>query len=170
MHREKRKDLFEAIGIIAIVASLLLLVFETRTNTASVRASAYQTWVSANADLNSIDENLSITLKSGFFGSRGLTEDSYMHFALWHYTFYQMAVATDQMFRLGAIDQNLWDREMNRAAGHLDLPGVREWWDAGAKTQFPAEFVELMETTESDIIRWDWTAETGFAPETRQSQ
>jgi hypothetical protein len=165
MNREQRKDLFEAIGIIAIIASLLLLVFEMRTNTASVRAAAYQTWVSVNAELNGVDSDLADALASGFYDSRGLTPDNYMQFALWHYTIYQMAEATHYMYQLGAIDHQLWEREMNRAAGHLDLPGVREWWNAGAKTQFPSDFVELMETTESDIVRWSWSPETGFVPE-----
>ena len=123
MTREKRKDLFESIGIVAIVASLIFLTLETRTNTASVRATAYQTWVSVNAELNTMDEELSATVAAGIQNSANLTEESFIRFALWHYTFMQMALATDYMYKMGTIDQDLWETEINRAAGHLDLPG-----------------------------------------------
>ena len=168
MTREQRKDIFEAIGIVAIVASLIFLAIEMRTNTSSVRAAAYQTWVSVNSDLNGIDEQLSEALAAGFYDSANLTTDNYMQFALWHYTIFQMTQSTDYMYKLGAVDQSLWEREINRAAGHLDLPGVRQWWDAGARTQFSPEFVELLETTESDIERWSWAPERGFLPEDPQ--
>jgi hypothetical protein len=165
LNREQRKDLFEVIGVVAIVASLIFLGFEMRTNTASVRAAAYQTWVSVNSEMNSIDRDLADSLSDGFYDSAKLTEDSYQHFAMWHYTFVQMAQATHYMYELGAIDHAVWDREINRVAGHLDLPGVRQWWVAGARSQFPAEFVELLETTESDITRWSWAPDKGFVTE-----
>ena len=165
MNRELRKDLFEVIGVVAIVASLIFLGFEMRTNTASVRAAAYQTWVSVNSEMNDVDRQLADTLSDGFYDSANLTEESFQQFAMWHYTFMQMAQATHYMYELGAIDQALWEREINRAAGHLDLPGVRQWWNAGARSQFPSEFVELLETTESDITRWNWISEKGFVTE-----
>ena len=143
MNREHRKDILELVGVVTIIATLVFLVIETRTNTASVRANAYQTWVSVNAQLNTIDEDLSATIATGIQDSRNLDEDSYIRFALWNYTFMQMAQATDYMYKMGAVDEGLWQSEINRAAGHLDNPGVREWWNAGGRTQFEPEYVEL---------------------------
>ena len=165
MPREQRKDILEVIGVVAIVASLVFLGIEMRTNTSNVRSAANQTWVSVNADLNSVDEKLARALATGFYEPGKLSEDNYMQFALWHYTFYQMAQSTDDMYQMGAVGEDLWKREINRAAGHLDLPGVRQWWNAGARTQFSPDFVELMKSTNSDISRWSWVPEVGFVPE-----
>ena len=41
--------------------------------------------------------------------------------------------------------------------GHLkDNPGVKQWWDAGGKTQLALQFVEPVESTESEINVWAW--------------
>lgn len=43
MKREQRKDIFEAVGLVAIVASLIFLALEVRQNTTALAAAAYQT-------------------------------------------------------------------------------------------------------------------------------
>lgn len=54
---------------------------------------------------------------------------------------------------------------MSRAAIHLGLPGVRQWWDAGGRTQLASHFVELVENYRSTTTRWSWNSEQGFAPD-----
>lgn len=44
----------------------------------------------------------------------------------------------------------------------LSLPGVRQWWDAGGKTQLTPSFVELMEATHSGMTVWGWEEGQGF--------
>jgi len=59
---------------------------------------------------------------------------------------------TDFLYRMGTIDRDLWQSEMGWAAGHvMDNPGVKQWWDAGGKTQLAPQFVE---STESEINVW----------------
>ena len=43
MNREQRKDIFESLGFIAIVASLIFLALETRQNTIAVQQENQQT-------------------------------------------------------------------------------------------------------------------------------
>ena len=50
-------------------------------------------------------------------------------------------------------------------AGILSAPGVRQWWDAGGKTQLTPQFVELMESIQSSITTWSWEAGRGFYPD-----
>ena len=69
------------------------------------------------------------------------------------------------MYRSGSLDEELWRSEVNRAAGMLALPGVRQWWDAGGKTQLTPQFVELMESTQSDMTIWGWQEGRGFVPD-----
>ena len=51
---------------------------------------------------------------------------------------------------------------MNRAAGILAMPGVRQWWDAGGNTQLTEKFVKQMESTQSNIAYWTWNSERGY--------
>ena len=47
MNREQRKDIIEAFGLIAIVASLIFLAYETRQNTIAIQQESQQT-IAAN--------------------------------------------------------------------------------------------------------------------------
>ena len=56
----------------------------------------------------------------------------------------------------------LVERLVNINSGTMNHAGVRQWWDAGGKTQLTPQFVELMESTQSSIAYWDWDADRGF--------
>ncbi len=52
MNWETISAISEAVGAVAIVATLIYLAIQIRQNTASVKGSAYQQWVAANLELN----------------------------------------------------------------------------------------------------------------------
>ena len=155
----------EFVGSIGVIATLIYLAIQIRQNTASVKASAYQTWVSNNISINnSVPEDL----RKGIQDSAQLSAESEASFALWNHGIYQLWQATDYLFEMGAVDQALWRSEMSRAAGHLSNPGVRQWWDAGGKTQLTPHFVDLVESTQSTIAVYQWDPGKGFhAPDAR---
>ncbi len=73
-----------------------------------------------------------------------------------------MARPTNYLYRSGSLDRGLWDAEMNRAAGILAFPGVRQWWDAGGKTQLTPSFVDFLESIQSNIHTWSWDKDRGY--------
>ena len=154
----------EAVGAVAIIATLVYLAIQIRQNTASVRGSAYQQWVAANLELNmaATEPTQSHLLVLGNAGSTNLSNESFVSFAMWNLGLMQMAQATDYLYRTGSLDRDLWETEINRAAGILAFPGVRQWWDAGGNTQLTPSFVRLLESTESSIAYWNWDSERGF--------
>ena len=121
----------------AVFAGLILVAIQINQNNAMLRNSSYQTWVASNMELNAAatQTELSATIQSGWFDSRGLSEETFIQFAMWNMSVMQMAQATDYLYRQDAIDQSLWETEIARAALFLPAPGVRQWWDAGGKTQ-----------------------------------
>ena len=154
----------EIIGAIAIVITLIYLAVQIRQNTASVRAAGYQEWLAANLELNTAFENqaLSRLFVLGNADSSNLNDESFISFAMWNLGVMQMAQATNYLYRSGSLDRELWEAEMNRAAGILAFPGVRQWWEAGGKTQLTRSFVKQLESTQSNISYWNWDAERGF--------
>ncbi len=164
MNWEAISAVAEVIGAVAIVITLIYLAVQLRQNTTSVRASAYQTWLAANVDLAAVTTNSDFadSLRKGLGNSADLTPGSEIAFGMWNHSAYQMWQALDTMYRMNAIDRSLWHSEMSRAAGHLGNPGVRQWWDAGGKTQLTPEFVKLLESTRSDITVWAWNPEKGY--------
>ncbi len=156
----------EFIGAIAIVVTVIYLAVQLKQYSASVRASACQAWVAANVDINVAMSNpaQSEMIGKGDIDPTNLTDESFAGFLMIHMAMMQMAQSTDYLYRSGSLDRELWEAEMNRAAGILAFPGVRQMWDAGAKTQLTPSFVRLLESTQSNITRVYWDSERGFYP------
>ena len=166
MNTEKVSTWVQITANIGLFAGLILLAIEINQNTASLQGSSYQAWAAAKVELNLAfaDQFQAEAYASGIYDSSNLTEESYLAFAMWNYGALQMAQTVDFLYRMGSLDHELWDTEINRAAGILSLPGVRQLWDAGAKSQFAPSFVELIEPTESNTTRWEWDKNRGFHP------
>ncbi len=78
--------------------------------------------------------------------------------------YFAMIQAAHQLFLADAIDEGIWDRELQRAVGALTVPGFREWWEPGGRTQLSPDFVSLVEATAPEIVGVDWSPEHGFFP------
>ena len=169
MNTEKLAHWLTITGNLGIIVGLILVAVELNQITASNKGAAYQTWVAANLALNSslMQANTSAEISDGMSDSANLTADSQVPFAMWHFSYFQQIQATDYLYQIETLDRALWEAEIHRAAVHLELPGVRQWWDAGGKTQLTPEFVELIESTQSKITRWSWDDEKGFVASER---
>ena len=152
---------------VGVLVGIVFLAVEIRQNTASNQSAAYQAWVAANMELNSslIPADAVVAIGKGMDDSKDLTEDTQLPFAMWHFSYYQQIQATNYLYQVGTIDRGLWEVEINRGAIHLQLPGVHQWWDAGGKNQLDPTFVQLIESTEPKGSGWDWGKDTGFVPQ-----
>jgi len=169
----KKIDLGQTVQIIAnvgVIAGIIFLAIELRQNNEQLKLQSYQAWVAANLELNNTAavDDLSEILIVGNANSADLDRGNAIEYALWNYSFFQLIQATDYLYQTGSLDPALWDSEINRAAVHLGLPGVRQWWDAGGRTQLTPEFVRLVESTESTAIRWGFEEGKGFVEDPLQ--
>ena len=148
---------------LGVLAGLLLVAIQIRQSTSALQASAYETWLSANVELNSTAPQIdSRVFLAGNMDSRNLDEESYTHFAMFYYSFFQAVQATDFLYRKGSLDRELWKTELGRAAVLLSLPGVRQLWDGGISSQLAPSFVALVESIPATGSAFAWTRERGF--------
>lgn len=149
---------------LGVIGGLILVAIQIRQSTAALHGSAYQTWVASNMELSASasQADVSRTLSRGWMDSSALDEETFIQFAMWVFGVMQMAQATDRLYRRGMVDESLWRTEMQRAALFLSAPGIRQWWDAGGKTQLTPEFAARLEATPSTLTTWGWTPGTGF--------
>ena len=147
-------DWFSIGANVGIVVGLIFVAVQIRQNNEMIRGSSYQMWVASNMELNAAatQTDLSVTLNRGWMDSRGLSDETFIQFAQWILMVMQMAQATDYLYRQGSLDQSLWESEISRAALVLSAPGVRQWWEAGGRTQLTPEFVALVESTTSTAM------------------
>ena len=91
-----------------------------------------------------------------------LTEENASGYAMLHLAMLQMTQSVDYLYRSGSMDRDLWEAEMNRMAGLLSSPGLRQLWDAGIKTQLAPSFVQRLESTRSHIAYVNWDSARGY--------
>lgn len=116
-----------------------------------------------------MDPSLTKTFERGLVDPTELTQDDHIPYAMWHMGVMQMVQTLDYMYRAGSLDRDLWESELNRAALMLTLPGPRQWWDAGGKTQLTPRFVQIMESIEPKATAWGFIEGRGFVPLAEQA-
>ncbi|HSG97002.1 MAG TPA: hypothetical protein VLA11_03340 [Woeseiaceae bacterium] len=148
----------------AVIASIVFLAVELRQNTKQLELQSYQSWVAANMDLNIAISNsqLSAIVSQGHPNSANLASETYIAYAMFHMSMFQMAQSTHYLHLEGSLNKELWESEMDRAAGILSIPGVRQWWDAGGKTQLTPSFVEFLESRKPAVTIWHWDEDSGY--------
>ena len=159
----------ELVGSVGAVLALVYVAVQVRQNTRGIRSSAHQHVVAANAAVTMAPvHNLEFAslLWRGAKSSKDLTEESQLAFNLWCFQYFAMIQATYQLFLDQTVDRGVWERELQRAVGGLRVPGFREWWEAGGRTQLSPDFVSLVESTPLDIVAVSWSPEHGFLQST----
>ena len=148
----------------AVIAGILFLGVELRQNNIQLQLQSYQSWVAANLEINTAITNpeLAAIVSRGHEDSSNLSNESYIAYAMFHMSMLQMAQSTHYLYLQGSLDEELWQSEMDRAALIISMTGVRQWWDAGGKTQHSPSFVNYLESIESKTTRWNWDEERGF--------
>lgn len=148
----------------AVIAGIVFLAYEVQQNTQQLKAQSYQSWVESNMVINTTisDPSISAVVQRGNLDSRNLAPDNYIAYAMFHMSLMQMAQTTHYLYLSGSLDEELWRAEMNRAAGILTLRGVREWWDAGGRSQLAPSFVAHLESISPEMTTWWWDEERGF--------
>jgi hypothetical protein len=151
---------------VGVLVGIVFLAIEISQNNDQLKQQSFQTWVATNMALNmsTLDPGRAEMFTRGFTDSVELTEDSWIAFAYWNIGFMQMAQAIDYLYRSGSLEEDLWAQEIDRARLILGLPGVRQWWDSGGRTQFTPDFVELMESKETSMTPFGWQKDRGFVP------
>ena len=156
----------EMIGAAAVVVTLLYLVKQIRQNTESNEAVGLQTWQSdSTAHWLAMAQNpeLSRNVAACVYDSRDLSDDNWVQVGCWFLNNFRQYQTTFIMHERGVVDDELFDVEMRMAARNLQIPGIRQWWDAGGRNQMSPRFTEALEAFDpGDDANFAWTKETGF--------
>ncbi len=164
----------EIIGAAAVVVTLVYLVKQIKQNTESTQAVGLQTWQSDSAAhwlALSGNRELGGDVAACHYDSRNLSEDSWLPVGcLWLNNFRQYQT-TFLMHERGVIDDDLFAVEMRMAARNLQVPGIRQWWDAGGRNQMSPRFTEALEAFDpGEGANWFWTKETGYVSTDKMSE
>ena len=112
MNREKRKDTIEAVGLAAIVASLIFLAFETRQNTNALYAQSRQAILKAALQEIAIQgENPDLALI--IIKTESLTPEEHVRLDAWLSLLLRVREFAWLQYRSGIIDEAQWETAMS---------------------------------------------------------
>jgi hypothetical protein len=156
----------ELIGATAVVVTLLYVVKQIKQNTESTKAVGLQTWQSdSTAHWLSIATNPDLSRAGATlqYDSKNLSDDNFLQVGCWLLNNFRQYQTTFIMHERGVIDDELFAVEMRMAARNLQVPGIRQWWDAAGRNQMLPKFTKALEEFDPGVdANWAWTKETGF--------
>ena len=153
MNRAQWKDFLEIVGIVAIVASLILVAYELRQNTLMMRAQINQSRTEVavseqQANFNSeYIPGILLKVRAGEL----LTDEERIRYGSYLRSFLRNQDNAYWQYRQGLLDENI-PRSI-RFAVRAVIGGnsqSREAWDE-QKVQYTEEFVEFVDRSISDL-------------------
>jgi hypothetical protein len=159
MEGYSRKDIFEFVGMVAIVLSLAIVAFEVRQNTAAVRSAAVQAVSDQSTDAISLVVENADLRDALDAADEGIADQKQLRQVN---TFYALLLRVQinrfLQSEVGAIDKQVILKMGGRATVY-STPSFRNYWDS-IKGNQPDDFREFME---SEVILQD-IAGTKFTP------
>jgi len=145
MDRERRREIFEAIGLLAIVASLIFLAVEINQNTNALFGQSRQSVLEAAQNelfvlVEHPEVSLSVVKEGPLTPEENVRLDAYLAATLRarEYAYLQ--------YRAGAIDEEQWNAEVAVAKSILNAERVRLWWSVVGRNNSSPEFAEFVES------------------------
>jgi len=145
MDREQRRELFEAIGLLAIVASLIFLAVETRQNTNALYGQSRQSVLAAAQSelfllVDHPEISLSVIKDDPLTPEENVRLDAYLAATLRarEYAWLQ--------YGNGAIDEEQWNAEFAVTQSIMNAERVRRWWDVVGRGNSSPEFADFIDS------------------------
>ena len=149
MLREKRKDIIEAVGLVAIVASLLFLGVEIQQNTAAIELSTAQSFQSdfrVHELVIAQDGDLADLLQRGKEDMSGLTQAELIRVRLLESSVLRAWANLYYHYSEGALEERLWFGQVRRMKQSWRRNSTMRYFWEDLKTTFEPDFVVFMET------------------------
>jgi len=164
MNLETRRELFEIVGIIAVVVSLAVLIIEVRQNTSALYAASRQALLEGSRyETLQLFENPDVTLS--MFKKLPLTREEQLRLdTFWAGSLRGREFAWLQ-YKDGGIGSDIFNTEL--AVLHLifDSSRARLWWNGLGREYFSEDFVTFVdaELDKNDATDLLWRASTEWA-------
>jgi hypothetical protein len=122
----------ESVGAVGVVATLVYLAVQIRSNTRALRAATYDSFVSQFRDWNAplrANPQLSAQFGTQIEEIETLDEESRKHATHVFFDFLKLAENLHYQYRMGMVDDSLWSGWDNFFHHYLNAPGMVWYWE-----------------------------------------
>ena len=146
----------EIIGAAGVIASLVFVGWQIRTNTKTTRLHMHeqvtQTLLSLLSSVLQDPEAFNAGLRSKSSDFESLTEKQKMFFFATMLGFFKHYELMHVQYRHGVMDQDTWDAWSEHIRMYFHQPGAQAWWSLRKATFVPA-FREYLESSAPPQMR-----------------
>ncbi|MFK8049605.1 MAG: hypothetical protein AB8B81_14360 [Halioglobus sp.] len=158
MNFEQISMIGEFVGGIGVLATLLFLLFEVRSNTKILKANAKTSGMESIAHFNETlahDEILSELFERLTSGESldNFTRPEQFRLTVAMRSLIQRLEAQYFQYQAGLVDDQYWNTRRTWLKSFLDLPNLSDWWAVESKSaQITDDFVEHINSTKSSFV------------------
>lgn len=144
MNRERRRDIVEIVGLVAIVASLVFVALETRQNTDALYADSRRAVMDAAfQELLVQFENPDIALT--IISDKALTPEEQIRLDAFLTATLIAREYSWLQYQSGIIDQLQWDTQLAVIRTIFDAERNRRWWRYQGRNYFGDDYVVFID-------------------------
>ena len=147
MTRKQRRDIFEAVGFLAVVSSIIFLAFEIRQNTQAMQAAGIQDATNVTRQqllLLVADSEVHRIEMLGHENPEQLTTEELRRYFYLNRSFWLGMQGLFRQWQLGVLPDAEWNVISGVICRELSNPGVQSGWPSQRKTLIP-EFIALVD-------------------------
>jgi hypothetical protein len=133
LKREQIKDLFELIGIVAIIASLVFVGLEVRQSHEIARADVYQqrTFMEMQVNMSSYTPQLlSSALETWRSGHAEMTSEQIRALATFWTVWVTLVENAHYQYQLGLLPEEEWQNQLELTLAQANRPCFNRWWSS----------------------------------------
>lgn len=151
MNLEDLARIGEFLGGVAILISLIYLIFELRRQDDTAKANASSEWTTNFHRINfemARDPVLAPLMKKAMDPStrrEDFSDEEWLRFTLFARSLYCAWRGAYDLQAKGGLPADLWEIQLSTARGFLEMTVWKEWWDSDAKESVGRVFVEAVE-------------------------
>ncbi|MEE4295558.1 MAG: hypothetical protein V2J20_02945 [Wenzhouxiangella sp.] len=147
MKREQVKDIFELIGIVAIIASLVFVGLEVRQSHEIARADVYQqrTFMEMQVNMSSYTpELLSTALETWRQNHSEMTSEEIRALATFWTVWVTLVENAHYQYQLGLLPDEEWQNQLELTLVQAQRPCFYQWWTS-SNSIWRASFREVIQ-------------------------
>ena len=135
-------DISQALGGVAILASLIFVGYQIRQNTRALKATSHHAVTDSFNAINTLlitDPRVARLWRVGLADWASLDEDDRTSVSYIFLAYMRIFETLHYQYGAGVLEEKLFEAELNTLKWSFANPGVRQWW-AGNPISFSTEY------------------------------
>ena len=153
MNWEAISAIGEAVGAIAVIASLVYLARQIRQNTRSLQAATYHSVVTALGDLTrplTQDPEWAAAWEASAEDWESADSDTRRRIVHFAFAAFRLFEDVHYQYQKGALEPKIWVGWKRFILGYFRSPTIQAWWPLRAPV-FSSDFKQFLENSELDV-------------------